>query len=133
MSSNQRISMNSGPSGSRVTINGKTYDLPPGNVSINNGAISINGRAWFPGDGASVAGIVALHIHGEPLDVISDAPVTVHGNVLGKIHAGGSITCGDVGRRRGAEGYAVRPPVCVARAAHPPRRPLTHLLQSVSS
>lgn len=67
------------------------------NLSIINNTISINGKPWRPGDGADVAGIVAIHLYGEPVEVTSDASVTVNGSVRGKVNAAGSVTCLDVG------------------------------------
>lgn len=89
---NQRI--NSNGRGSTVTVNGKTYNLPPGNVSIINGTILVNGRVWNEAD--PVAGVVELHIIGDPLSVETDASVIVKGSVKGNVTAGGSVQCGEV-------------------------------------
>jgi len=80
--------------GNRVTINGKSYNLPPGNVSIINDTILLNGKPWNDAD--PVSGVVEIRIEGDPLSVQTDAPVTVNGTVKGNVLAGGSVSCGDV-------------------------------------
>lgn len=93
---NHRVSVNSTGGRNHVVVNGVSYDLPPGNVSINNGVIYVNGQRFDTG-GAPAAGVVEVRIVGEALAVTSDASVTVEGDVRGNVQAGGSVKCGNVG------------------------------------
>jgi hypothetical protein len=83
-----------------VTINGKTHNLPPGNVVIGNGQIYVNGQLW---NGAVLPECI-IKIEGSPTDVTCDKPVTVVGNVLGNLKADGPVTCSYVGGNVEANG-----------------------------
>ena len=90
MMANQKIH-----GGSTVVVNGRTHHLPPGSIRITGGAIYVNGQRWNEDEPAS--GVIELRITGDPIDVFTDASVTVNGNVRGGVTAGGSVNCQDVG------------------------------------
>lgn len=81
----------------KMVINGVTIDVPPGsNVNCINGVVYVNGSPYDGGDGKA-SGIVKIEIQGDPADIRTDyGDIEVHGNVHGKVDAGGSVTCGDV-------------------------------------
>lgn len=78
----------------RVTVNGQTIDVPDGSsVSVVNGVVSINGIDT----NLDARGVDKLVIEGAAGNIQADvASVTVRGNVVGNIAAGGSVSCNDV-------------------------------------
>lgn len=75
-----------------IKINGVTYE---GNsVSIINGKVIIDGVCQVTD---KLTGVVKIEVTGNLTSLETDAPVTVHGNVLGNVKAGGSVQCNDVG------------------------------------
>lgn len=76
-----------------ITINGKTY-RGGNNISIVNGKVTIDG---IPQDGEPLTGVVEVKVEGNLTSLRTDASVTVKGDVLGDVDAGGSVQCGAVG------------------------------------
>jgi hypothetical protein len=83
--------------GSRITVNGKTWTAPPGStLSVNNGVVFIDGKKVDDFDGKKVD-TISIQIEGDVLNIHIDGNVTVHGNVHGDVDAKGSVTCQNVG------------------------------------
>lgn len=78
----------------KVTINGKTISFSGNSVCIQNNKVYVDGKL-LTGEDAKEP--VKLVIEGEPVNVKTQGDIEVHGNVKGKVDAGGSVTCGDVG------------------------------------
>lgn len=85
--------------GNRVVLNGKSYDLPDGSVSIINKKIYINGKEWNAEGEVNLKNFdtVNIEIHGDVNEIKTNGSVIVHGHVKVDIDAGGSVRCGDVG------------------------------------
>jgi hypothetical protein len=83
----------------RCVINGVEINVPSGsNVSVIGDVIYVNGKP-YDGKEGNASGIVKIEIQGEPLNVRTDrGDIEVHGNVQGKVDAGGSVTCSNVGK-----------------------------------
>lgn len=93
---NNSISIGNG----KATINGKTYNIPHGNISISGSDIYINGNKWTPESedlNISKYGTLEIKIEGNCGDIrINHGSVEVHGNVEGKVDCGGSVTCHNI-------------------------------------
>lgn len=90
----------------KITINGKTYDIPSGvNVSSNNGQVFVNGEnirsEYTPIIDVKIEGdINSLKTNGDVMvlqgnvgDVKCGGDCDIHGHVKGSINAGGDIEC----------------------------------------
>lgn len=86
---NQSISMN----GNKITINGKTIELPDGNVSIINNKIFVNGKEFNTDDTdlKNSCGVINVIIEGNTEQIQCSGNVEVNGNVSKSIDCGGSI------------------------------------------
>lgn len=73
-----------------MRINGKTYT--GNNIQITNDSIIIDGVLQE----SNVSGIVKVEVTGDIGSLKVSGSATVHGNVLGDVDAGGSVTCEDV-------------------------------------
>lgn len=86
---NQSISM----SGNKVTINGKTVQVPNGNISIVNNKIFVNGKEFNTDDtDLKNFGIVNVIIEGNVEKVDCNGNVEVKGDVTRSIDCGGSVS-----------------------------------------
>ena len=75
-----------------ITINGKTISIDGGgSICVLNNRIYVNGK-----EVAASAKVDQVVITGNCGDVKADCSVTVHGAVLGDVHAGGCVNCNDV-------------------------------------
>ena len=90
---NSNISMN----GNKANINGKTYDIPSGNISIINGVVFVNGKKFNTDDAyTSEDRVINIQIEGNVENVNCNGNIEVKGNV-GEIDCGGSATIiGDI-------------------------------------
>jgi uncharacterized protein (DUF342 family) len=113
---NNNITMSSTNGGSRVTINGREYHLPPGNVSIVNNKVYLNGQPYnlddpelnkanmlteinitVEGNTGNIKCNGSVNVNGDAAKVDTTGSVTVGGNVAGGIDTTGSVTVkGDV-------------------------------------
>lgn len=95
-----------------VTVNGKKYELPNGNVSVINGVVYCNGKQISETDTAKEVKIVItgdisnfkcdtgdITVNGNVGSIESDTGnVTVNGDVEGDVTSDtGNIKCGNVG------------------------------------
>jgi hypothetical protein len=97
-------------SGNKVTVNGKTFEVPNGNISVINGKIFVNGKE-FKGEDIGLKDnyqVVNVVIEGDvdKIDCIGSVEVkgnvykgidcgdsvSITGNVDGKISCGGSVS-----------------------------------------
>jgi hypothetical protein len=84
---------------SSVTVNGKTYVVRDGgNLSITNNEIYVDGKLLIGSDSVKekVPSVVNIVVKGNLLNLTSDSSVTVEGDVLGSISAGGSVRCKNI-------------------------------------
>jgi hypothetical protein len=84
---------------STVTVNDKTYIVRDGgNLSISNNEIYIDGKLLIGSDSVQekVSPVVRIVVAGNLLNLTSDSSVTVEGDVLGSISAGGSVRCKNI-------------------------------------
>ncbi|EOO11365.1 hypothetical protein [Bacillus cereus] len=73
-----------------ITYNGNTYY---GNsIQISNGAVFIDGVLQTEG----LKGNLNIKVEGDIGQLITDAPTTIDGNVLGNLRSRGSVTCRNV-------------------------------------
>lgn len=82
----------------RVTINGRSYDVPSGNVSIINKTIYVNGKKFNPDNSYDIreSKIINVVVEGNIEIVDCSGNVEVKGNV-GKIDCSGNVCIkGDV-------------------------------------
>jgi len=75
-----------------ITINGITFKVEGGGISIHNGIVKVNGEIVKSG----LSGIVKIKFKGDLANLRTDRNVEC-GNVHGDINTGGSVECGDVG------------------------------------
>ena len=73
-----------------INFNGQTFK--GSNITINGSQIIIDGVV----QGEGLSGIVELKVKGDVNIVKSSASVSVKGDVLGDVDAGGSVNCGKV-------------------------------------
>lgn len=85
-------------SGNKVTINGKTIQVPNGNVSIINNKVFVDGKEIDTSDtDLSKSSIVNISIEGNVDKIHCNGSVEVKGNVSKGIDCGGSVQItGDV-------------------------------------
>ena len=78
--------------GNRATVNGKTIDLPSGNISIVNGRVTVNGKEvdMSSTDLKSNEGIINVTIKGNVSRITTKGSVSVTGDMMGDIDCGGS-------------------------------------------
>ena len=90
--------MNSRGSGTTVTVNGKTVNIPSGSVSISNNKIFVNGKEYVSDDFKDVLTnqVVNITINGDCESVECNGKAEVKGNVSGNVSAGDSVRCGNV-------------------------------------
>jgi hypothetical protein len=78
-----------------IKINGVVYEGD--SVIINRG-----GNCVIIGDGSVLhnveftSAVVKIEIIGDPVNVSSEGPITVNGNVRGNVRSGSSVSCHDV-------------------------------------
>ncbi len=77
----------------KITINGKTYNVPGGNISVQNNIVYVDGKKIEEG----LSGIVEVKFTGDLASLRTDGSATVKGEVKGDVDAGGSVDCGNVG------------------------------------
>lgn len=86
----------------KISINGKTIQVPEGDMSIINNNIYINGKKL---DTDCKLENIAIIINGDVNNLENiNGPVTINGNVKGNVTANGSIKCKDVGNNIKASG-----------------------------
>lgn len=80
-------------SGNKVTINGKTIQVPNGNVSIIDNKVFVNGKEFDTSDTDlnNSCGTVNIFIEGDVDKVECSGSVEVKGNVSKGIDCGGSV------------------------------------------
>jgi hypothetical protein len=86
-------------SGNKVTINGKTIQVPNGNVSIINNKVFVNGKEIDTSDTdlKSNCGTINISVEGNVDKIDCNGSVKVKGNVSKGIDCGGSVEItGDV-------------------------------------
>ena len=76
---------------SRITVNGQSFNVSGGSVSIINGVIVVGGNTVISG----LSGDVNIKWEGDLTSLKTDSSVTC-GNVGGNVEAGGSVNCNDV-------------------------------------
>lgn len=94
----------------KVIINGKSYEIPNGGVSIINNKIYVDGKEFTEGMKKDCK-IVNVDIYGNVEQINCESSVTVNGNVcnincggscevkrdvFGDIRSGGSVSCKNV-------------------------------------
>lgn len=84
-------------SGNRVTINGKTYDLPNGNISIINEKIYVNGKEFKTDEFKNDNRKIEITIEGDVGQASCQGSMTITGSVREGVDCGGSVSiAGDV-------------------------------------
>lgn len=84
---------------STVTVNGKTHVVEDGsNLSVINNAIYVDGKLLIDSTDkrGKLATVLNIEIKGNLLNLTSDAAVTVTGDVVGSVVAGGSVRCKNI-------------------------------------
>jgi hypothetical protein len=77
-----------------IVVNGTRVEVPDGrSVRVDGGTVTVGDTQVVTG----LSGVVRVEWSGPAADVHSDAAVTVHGSVSGRVSANGSVSCGDVG------------------------------------
>jgi hypothetical protein len=80
---------------SKVTINGREFNLSPGDTLVIIGErVHLSGEIWWDAH-LSHGGEIVLD--GDPLAVYASGSVKVRGDVKGDARAGTMLDCGDVG------------------------------------
>lgn len=90
-----------------ISVNGRTYTVPSGNISVVNGVVMINGKVV---DDQEKGRVMEIKWDGPLANLTCDASVSCQdamnvvaggsvncGNVAGNVNAGGSVNCGNVG------------------------------------
>lgn len=77
----------------RITINGKTYTAPSGDIVAVGGQLFVDGEQIA--EDQSLHGIVSLEIDGAVGNIQSDVEVNC-GDVSGNVSAGSSVNCDKV-------------------------------------
>lgn len=94
----KNVEMSTSNNGSRITINGKTFNLPSGTVSICNDKVYVNGKVIEEEIilKAMDTKTINITVMGDCGDINANGDVKVKGDVRGSIDAGGDVTCGNV-------------------------------------
>lgn len=81
----------------RVTINGKTYDLPNGNISIINEKIYVNGEEFKTEEFKNDNRKIEITIEGDVGQASCRGSMNITGSVRESVDCGGSVSiAGDV-------------------------------------
>lgn len=83
-----------------ININGRSISVSGNGITINNGKVYVDGKLVEEG----LSGQVEVSFTGDLASLKVDGSATVNGNVQGRLDAGGSVNCKDVGKSVDAGG-----------------------------